>query len=178
MEEKETKLLPNGPFGTRKTYEGKNDFDKYYLEVTEKEVFKESGEVDPDTKDKLGTIEKKLIVKKVKIAEFLDAQAETVGIAAYVRQLAVQGVDVNECSTNVDDKVQDFSMMPDNLADTLMVGDKAKEAFANMDPALKGKHTTIEGFLNSLSPEMLQDYIKSRIPQPEKSPEEGKGGQE
>ena len=53
--------------------------------------------------------------------------------------------------------------MPDTLAEVLTAGDKAREVFDKMDPALKGGHTTIEGFLNSLSQESVDNYIKSRI---------------
>ena len=170
--------LPKGPFMSRKTYEGKEDFDKYYLDVAEKSVFKETGELDPDTGEKLGVVETKLVVKKIDIQERLNAEAETVGIDAYVKALALQGEDIATHSTEVSDKVQDFSNMPDNLADTLLIGDKAKEAFAKLDSALKGKHTTIEGFLNSLTQENIDNFIKGRVaalvPQPKAEESENK----
>ena len=61
------------------------------------------------------------------------------------------------------EKVNDYSQMPDTLADVMMAGDKAKAAFANLDPALKGSHTTIEGFLNSLSKDIIEQYIKGKV---------------
>ena len=140
-----------------------DNFDKYYLDVTEKEVFKPSGEVDPDTNDPLGTIEKKLIIKLIDIQEFLESQRDSVGVEAYMRNLALQGQSIDEFNTVVDDSVQDFSQMPDTLADVMMAGDNAKRAFDAMDPALKGSHTTIEGFLNSLTQESIDSYIKGRI---------------
>ena len=39
------------------------DFDQYYFDVSEKEVFKEAG-VDADG-EKIGSVEKKLIIKKI-----------------------------------------------------------------------------------------------------------------
>lgn len=167
--------LPKGPFMSRKTYEGKKDFDKYYLDVEEKIVFKDTGEVDLETGDKLGVSESKLVIKKIDIQERLNAEAKTVGVDAYVKALALQGEDISSYATEVGDKVQDFSNMPETLAETLTMGDKAKEAFAKLDPALKGNHTTLEGFLNSLTQESIDNFIKGRVaalvPEKEKAEE-------
>lgn len=161
--EKKNSQVCKGPFGTYKTYEGKKDFDKYYFDVKEIEVFKATGQKDEDGSE-LGVAEKKLIIKKIDIDEFIKQDADCVGVEAYMRALALQGDSIEDYHTEVDkEKVQDFSMMPDNLADTLAIGDKAKEAFANLDPALKGSHTTLEGFLNSLSQASIDDYIKGRV---------------
>ena len=144
-----------GPFGTYKEYEGKDDFDKYYYDVKEVEVFKATGQKDEEGNE-LGISEKKLIVKKVDIQEFINQDIDSVGVEAYMRALALQGESIDDYHTVVDkEKIQDFSQMPDNLADTLAIGDEAKKAFANLDPALKGNHTTLEGFLNSLSQESV-----------------------
>lgn len=157
------KQVCKGPFGTYKTYEGKKDFDKYYYDVKEVEVFKATGQVDEEGNE-LGTAEKKLIIKKIDIQEFIDQDADSVGVEAYMRALALQGDSIEDFHTEVDkEKVQDFSLMPDNLADTLAIGDEAKKAFANLDPALKGNHTTVEGFLNSLTQENIDAYIKGRV---------------
>lgn len=163
---KNQETMPNGcvgPFGTFKTYEGKKDFDKYYLDVTEKEVFKSTGEKDPETGEDLGVIEKKLIIKKIDIEEFLEAQRDAVGVQAYIKALGLQGQSIEDFHTDVGDGVDDFSQMPDTLEGVLTAGDKARELFDSLDPALKGSHTTIEGFLNSLTQESLDSYIKSRI---------------
>lgn len=163
MDEKKSVVnVCKGPFGTYKNYEGKKDFDKYYLDVTEKEVFKDSGEKDEEG-NSLGVVEKKLIVKKIDIQEMLNSQADSVGVESYMRALALQGENINDYNTIVDDKVQDFSQMPETLADVMTAGDKAKAAFANLDPALKGNHTTIEGFLNDLTQEKIDGYIKGRV---------------
>lgn len=160
--ETKQKSICKGPFGTYKTFEGKKDFDKYYLEVSEKEVFKDSGEKDEEG-NRLGISEKKLIIKKIDIHEFLESQRDTVGVESYMRSLALQGENIDDYHTVVDDKIQDFSQMPDNLADVMTAGDKAKAAFAKLDPALKGSHTTIEGFLNGLTQETIDSYIKGRV---------------
>lgn len=163
---KNQEKVPNGcvgPFGCFKTYEGKKDFDKYYLDVSEKEVFKSTGEKDPETGEDLGVIEKKLIVKKIDIHDYLESQRDSVGVEAYVKALTLQGQSIDDFHTDVNDGVDDFSQMPDTLEGVLTAGDKAREVFDNLDPALKGSHTTIEGFLNSLTQESLDSYIKSRI---------------
>lgn len=161
-EKKQVVNVCKGPFGTLKNYEGQKDFDKYYLDVTEKEVFKDSGEKDEEG-NSLGVVEKKLIVKKIDIQEMLNSQADSVGVEAYMRALALQGDNISDYNTLVDDKVQDFSQMPETLAEVMTAGDKAKAAFANLDPALKGNHTTIEGFLNDLTQEKIDAFIKGRV---------------
>lgn len=157
------KQVCKGPFGTYKTYDGQKDFDKYYFDVKEVEVFKATGQVDEDGNE-LGAAEKKLIVKKIDIQEFVNQDADSVGVEAYMRALALQGDSIEDYHTEVDkEKVQDFSQMPDNLADTLAIGDKAREKFAQLDPALKGNHSTLEGFLNSLTKESIDSYIIGRV---------------
>ena len=162
-EAKVVKVACKGPFGCFKDFEGQKDFDKYYYDISEKEVFKATGEKDPETGDPLGTVEKKFIVKKIDIQEALNAEAEMVGVEAYMKALVLQGDSIDNYATIVGDGIDDYSQLPDTLAEVLTAGDKAREVFENMDPALKGGHTTIEGFLNSLSQESVDNYIKSRI---------------
>lgn len=163
MSEKQLKQIDVcSPFLKRINAPAKKDFDKYYLDITEKEVFKSTGEKDEEGND-LGVSEKKLIIKKIDISEYLESQATQVGIDHYIKNLALQGVDINEFNTLVNDDVVDLSNAPDNLADIALAGDKAKAAFASLDPALKGNHTSIEGFLNSLTQEHIDSYIQGRI---------------
>lgn len=157
----EKKVL--SPFLCRKTYEGKSDFDKYYLDVTEKEVFKASGEIDPETGEALGVSERRLLVKKQDIDEVLKVQMDSVGVDAYIKALALQGDDIDTFHTDVSNDVTDVSNMPETLAEVLSSGEAAKAAFKKLDPALKGDHTTIEGFLNSLTDEVIDNYIKGRV---------------
>lgn len=176
-EKKSNQRSTFSPFLTRMNYEGQKDFDKYYYEISEKEVFRDSGEVDPDTGDRLGVVEKKFVVKKIDIAEYLQSQAESVGVESYIRSLSLQGENIEDYHTEVDmEHVVDYSQMPDTLADVLTAGDRAKQAFANLDPALKGSHTTIEGFLNGLSKEVVDSYLKSKLEA--LSPKQAEGGNE
>lgn len=154
--------LDVSPFKVRINAPAKKDFDKYYDDVSIKEVYRSAG-IDADGVE-YGVLERKLVIKKIDIAELINSQADTVGVAAYMKALALQGDSVDNYATVVDEnKINDFSQMPDNLADTMMLGDKAKEAFENLDPALRGNHTTIEGFLNSLSQESIDAYIKGKV---------------
>ena len=164
MSEKTVKKpeLSVGPFGVRINAPAQGNFDKYYYEYEYKEVFKDSGVVD-ENGDRLGVVETKVIEKKIDIAELINSQADSVGVEAYMKALMVQGVDPAECNTVVSEEINDFSQCPDNLADTMLLGDKAKAAFESLDPALKGNHTTIEGFLNSLDKETLEKYYKSKL---------------
>lgn len=150
------------PFTTKINASKQVGFTKYYIDREVKEVFKSTGQKDSDGSE-LGVVVLKVIDHKVDIAELLESQRDTVGVDAYVKALALQGENINDFATVVNEKVNDFSEMPDTLADVMTAGDKAKAAFANMDPALKGNHTTIEGFLNSLTKESVDAYIKGRV---------------
>lgn len=150
------------PFITRIDAPKKSDFDKYYFDIEYKDIYRKAG-IDKDGEE-FGVIETKAIVKKRDIFEYINSQADTVGVAAYMRALAVQGDSLDNYTTVIDkEKVNDYSELPETLADVMTAGDKAKEAFAKLDPALKGSHTTIEGFLNSLSKDTIDAYIKGKV---------------
>lgn len=160
MAEKKSQTF--SPFITRIDAPKKSDFDKFYIDPEYKEVYRKAG-IDKDGQE-FGTVEVVAVLTKRDIAEYINAQADSVGVAAYMRALAVQGDSLDNYNTVVDgEKVVDYSNCPDTLADTMMLGEKAKEAFANLDPALKGGHTTIDGFLNSLTQEKLDAYIKGKV---------------
>ena len=153
----------NSPFTVRVNASKQDNFDKYYYEVSEKTVFKSTGQKDSDGND-LGVAESVFVVKKLDIKEYLDSQKDSVGVESYIRALSLQGEDINSFATGIDpEKVNDFSQMPETLAEVLTAGDKAKAAFANLDPALKGSHTTIEGFLNGLTKDSIDRYIASKL---------------
>ena len=158
----EKNKLPKSPYTVSFNASRQTGFDKYYYDISEKEVFKGTGQKD-ENGDELGVIETKFIVKKIDINELLESQRDSVGVESYVRALSLQGETINDYNTVVSDKIDDFSNMPDTLAEVLTAGDKAKAAFANMDPELKGGHTTIEGFLNSLSKEVIDKYIAGKL---------------
>jgi len=161
MSEKVKKMLKS-PFTDRFTSSKQSDFDKYYNDIEYKEVYRKAG-IDVEGEE-YGVIETKGIVKKRDIAEYINSQADTVGVEAYMRALSVQGDSIENYNTQIDmENVDDFSHLPDTLADVMTSGDKAKEAFAKLDPALKGGHTTIEGFLGALTQEKLDAYIRGKV---------------
>lgn len=161
-EVKQAKVVDtHSPFTAFSSCESKKDFDKFYIDREVKEVFKKTG-VD-EHGDEIGVVVKKVIDKKIDIHDYLESQRDSVGVESYIRALNVQGVDINDCATSISDSINDFSQCPDTLADTLMLGDRAKDAFNNLDPELKGDHTTLEGFLNSLSVETLEKFYKSKL---------------
>lgn len=140
-----------------------DNFDKYYYDVTEKVIFKSTGQKDDDGND-LGVAESVFVVKKIDIKELLDSQKDDVGVDSYIKSLALQGDDINSFITQVDaEKINDFSELPDTLAETMLLGDRAKKAFEDLDPELKGGHTTIEGFLNGLSKDVIDKYIAGKL---------------
>lgn len=150
------------PFTVRVNCSKQGNFDKYYIDREVITVFKSTGQKDEEGND-LGVAVQKVVDKKVDIQELLESQRDTVGVESYINALRLQGENIDDFNTQINDKVVDVSEMPDNLAGVMLAGDKAKAAFEAMDPALKGNHTTIEGFLNSLSQEAIDSYIKGRI---------------
>lgn len=150
------------PFITRIDAPKKSGFDEYYIDRDVKTVFQSTGQKDTDGHE-LGVSKDIIIDKKVSIKELLESQRDSVGVESYMRALALQGDSIENYATQVSDKVDDFSEFPDTLADAMTLGDKSKEAFEKLDPALKGNHTTIEGFLNSLSKESIENYIKGIV---------------
>lgn len=162
------------PFITRINAPKMSDFDKYYLDISYKDIYRKAG-IDSDGEE-YGVLEIKPIVKKKDIVDFLNSQVDSVGVESYMRALAIQGVSGDDFFTNVDlNKVQDFTDAPDNKFDGALYGKKAVELFNNLDPVLKGNHTTIEGFLNSLSKDTIDAYIKGKVEAafPKKEPEVG-----
>ena len=150
------------PFLSRGECSKQTGFDTYYYDIQDKDVFRKAG-VDSEGEE-FGIVEKKFIVKKIDIVECLNERAKDVGVDAYMLALSAQGESIEDYNTQVDmNKVNDFSEMPETLADVMMSGDAAKKAFAGLDPALRGSHTTIEGFLNSLSKESIDAYIKGKV---------------
>lgn len=174
--EKTPEIKSKSPFIYRFNAPKIDKFDKYYIEYEERIVFKDSGEIDKDTGEHLGVEEKKFIEHKTDIAEFINSQLDSVGVSSYMKALSLQGTPIEDFNTQVDsEKIQDFSQMPDTLAEVMTAGDRAKEAFQNMDPELRGNHTTIEGFLNSLTKDTMEGYIKGKIDKlmPKKVEKEG-----
>lgn len=164
--------MPNSPFKRTVNASLQSDFDQYYYDIQEKTVFKSTGQKDDDGND-LGIADTHYIVKKIDIHEFLDAQADSVGVDAYIRALALQGESIDEYNTQVSENVNDFSDMPESLAEAMTLGDRARKAFADLDPELKGNHTTLEGFLNGLSKEVIEKYIAGKLQALEPAKKEG-----
>ena len=162
MAEKNSQIKACNAFCVHLDASKQDNFDKYYYDVSEKVVFKSTGQKDDDGND-LGVADSVFVVKKVDIKELLDSQKDSVGVEAYVRSLALQGDDIDSYNTQVGEQVNDFSEMPETLADTMLLGDRAKRAFDSLDPELKGGHTTIEGFLNSLSKDVVEKYIAGKL---------------
>lgn len=156
------KVLSLSPFIRRVNCSKHAEFDKYYDDIEYKEIYRKAG-VDAQGEE-FGVIEVKAIVRKKDISDLINSQADTVGVDAYMRALTVQGDSIDNYNTVVDEeKVNDYSGLPDSLAEVMTSGDKAIEAFAKLDPALKDGHTTIEGFLGSLTQEKLDAYIKGKV---------------
>ena len=103
------KTLKVSPFITRIDAPKKSDFDKYYIDCVYKDIYRKVG-IDADGEE-YGVLEVKAVEKKRDIAEYINSQADTVGVESYMKALAIQGVSGDDFFTNVDlDKVQDFTV--------------------------------------------------------------------
>lgn len=132
-------------------------FDKYYIDLELKEVFKKTG-VDSNG-DEIGIAEIKVIESKRDIKEFINSQNDDVGIEAYLRKLAIQGIELG--NTKVNDDIIDLTHAPTDLIEAAAIGDNAKKLFNSLDPALtQGK--SYQDFMTSLSNEILKAYIDKK----------------
>lgn len=143
-------------FLVRKDYEGQKDFDQTYKEVTIKKRVKKIGEGEEDF-----IIEEFEEVKEIPIKEVLAAQAEDVGIEAYMRPYDLAGQPLPD--VRVGDDVLDVSQFPEDPADVMKVGDQMMANFYGLDPLLRGDAKTPEEFLNSITDEKLKAYYEAKL---------------
>ena len=151
-----------GPLAARK-FEGQKDFDKYYIDITIKQVVKKTG----DGEDDFILVDKEIITKR-DISKTINAQASDVGIEAYLRNYEISGEPIPE--VNVTDDVQDFTGMPGSLADAILLGENSRKKFASLPSDLKGK-MSYEEFMASFTQEMFDQFISKYTP---KTPEKEK----
>lgn len=148
------------PFTAVQTYQGKKDFDKYYFELEAKKFFVESGEVDPETGDKLGIEKSKFIVHKRDIKQTINAEASTVGVYPMLERLARLGEDlpVPELTENVIDTTN----MPEDLVQAGKFADAIKKQYDKVPDELK-KGQDIETFLGGITEDKIKAYVESVI---------------
>lgn len=149
--------MPKCGFGVLKTFEGEKNFDKYYIDREVKKVARKTGEGPEDY-----VIEDKVIENKRDIKQTIMASLGDAGIDAYLAPYLKTNTEVP--GAVVDDTIQDFSQMPENLAEAAALGENAKALYSKLDPKLTGG-LSMEDFLNTLTPEKLEAYYKSLIPQ-------------
>lgn len=140
-----------GPLAARK-FEGQKDFDKYYIDRTVKQVVKKTGEGEDDF-----ILVEKVIETKRDISKVINAQAGDVGIEAYLKNYELSGEPIPD--VNVGDEVQDFTNMPDSLAEAILLGEKSRKLYDSLPSELKGK-MGIEEFVSSFTNEMFDAFIE------------------
>lgn len=152
-----------GPSCARK-FEGKKDFDKYYIDRVVKQVVKKTGEGEDDY-----ILVDKVIESKRDIQAVIQAQVPDVGIEAYMKPYLMAGEEIPDVS--VTDDIQDFTAMPDNLADAIMLGEESRKKFDALPSDLKGK-MSYEEFMTNFSQTMFDEFVEKMLPPKE---EEKKG---
>ena len=147
-----------GPL-TARSYEGEKEFDKYYIDRVVKQVVKKTGEGEDDF-----ILVDKIVESKRDIRKVINSQRDDVGIEAYLRSYQLAGEEVPD--VEVGDDVQDFTRMPESLADAALLGEKSRALFASLPAELKGK-MSYEEFMASFTNEMFESFIKKLQPQKE-----------
>lgn len=153
-----------GPLAARK-FEGQGNFDKYYIDRTVKQVVKKTGEGEDDY-----ILVDKVIETKRDIDKVIQAQASDVGIEAYLKNYQIQGEEVPDVV--VTDDIQDFTEMPESLADAVLFGERSRKLFDSLPKELKGK-MGYEEFISSFTNEMFDAFIEKMKPQPVEEKKEG-----
>lgn len=147
-----------------RSFSGQDDFDKYYIDQVVKQVVKKVGDGEDDF-----ILVDKVIETKRDIQKEIHAQAGDVGIEAYVRQFELAGETVSDVVLS--DDVQDFTNMPDNLADAVLLGENSRKMFASLPKELVGK-MSYEEFIANFTQEKFDAYVASLIPPKEEKVEE------
>lgn len=150
-----------------RSFVGKKDFDKYYIDRVIKQVVQKTGEGEDDF-----IIVDKVIETKRDIAQEINAQMGDAGIDAYLKDFEMAGVNPMDSFDGVSKDIQDFSEMPDNLADSILLGEKARVAYASLPSELK-KGLSYEKFITNFTQEKFDEYMASLVPP--KVEEEKKG---
>lgn len=169
MSERKTELEETGEivFGPScvRSFKGRNDFDKYYVDVVVKQVVKKTGDGEDDY-----ILVDKVIETKRDIAKEIHAQSGDAGIDAYLKSFEITGQSPIESFRGVSDEVVDYTQMPDNLADAQMLAKNSGDLFAGLPKELVGK-MTYEQFISSFTQEKFDEYIKSITPSESKKEE-------
>lgn len=152
-----------GP-GCVRSFEGRKDFDKYYIDREVKQVVKKVGDGEEDY-----ILVDKVIEKKRDIAKEIHAQAGDAGIEAYIKQFEVVGEEMPD--VRVSDEVVDFTNMPSSLADAVLLGENSRKLFNSLPKELVEK-MTYEEFIKGMTQEKFDEWKASLIPP--KAQEEGK----
>lgn len=150
--------------GCYRSFEGQKDFDKYYIDRVVKQVVKKTGEGEDDF-----ILVDKVIETKRDIAKEIHAQSGDAGIDAYIRQYELIGEPIPDVVVGED--VQDFTEMPETLADAVLLGERSRKLFASLPKDLVGKMSYDE-FISNFTQEKFDAYISSLMPPKE---EEKKG---
>ena len=157
-------------FDFKKRFEGEKDFDKYYIDRVIKQVPKKIGQGEDDY-----VIVDKVIESKRLIRDVINADSDKAGIEAYLAPYIASKTPLP--GVNVEDSVNDYTKCPENLADAIMLGEDAKKAFNNLDPALT-KGMTYEQFISGFKQEMFQEYVNKLSNKEPAKPSEDKKGEE
>lgn len=151
-----------GPSVAR-SFEGQKDFDKYYIDREIKQVVKKTGEGEEDF-----IVIDKVVEHKRDIEQYINSQAADVGIEAYMRQYEMTGESIPDVV--VGDDIQDFTEMPESLAEAVLLGEKSRKLFDSLPSELKGKMDYNE-FMTSFTNEMFDKFIEKITPKVEEKKE-------
>lgn len=151
----------NSAWTPRPSKPGVKGFDKYYVNYEVKTIVKKVGEGEDDY-----VLENKKIIHKDLIKGVVDSHADEVGVYKLIERAMLTGDQslLKGAQAHVSDSVLDITGAPSDLADGLHQRAAQEKAYAAL-PASLTKGRTLEQFINTITQEEFDAFIKGLIPE-------------
>lgn len=151
----------NSAWTPRPSKPGVKDFEKYYVNYEIKDVVKKVGEGEDDY-----VLEKKKIIHKDLIKGVIDSHSDEVGVYKLIERAMLTGDYslLKGAQAHVSDSVLDITGSPTDLADGLHQRVAQEQAYAAL-PASLTKGRTLEQFINTITQEEFDAFIKGLVPE-------------
>lgn len=147
-------LKPNCGFACRHTTPGQGNWETSYVDREIKPVVKKTGEGEEDY-----VIINKVVETKRSVKDTIESQADDAGLEAYMKTYEMSGEVPPQVV--VHDGVDDYSQMPESMAEAAAIGEQAQQAFKQLDPELT-KGLSLGEFLGFITNEKVKDFYKSK----------------
>lgn len=133
----------------------KDDIVEYY----EKEKITKIGEGEDDYKKENVVVE----YSRVNRRDYINSFRNDVGILNILRKCALAGEDPTDGRFRSKQDYVDMSEMPTDMDEAFAAIKAGSDAWKNIDPALKGKATSIEQFVELMGDEQVYKFITDEV---------------